>query len=889
MKYSIIIPTYNHCDDLLKPCIESIYRFSNPDEFEIIVSANGCTDNTAQYLKELQETHSKIKVAWAAEPLGFSRPVNKGIALAAGEYIVLLNNDTLILNQPHNNWLTRLSEPLKTDPSIGISGILSQYSKITERDFLIFFCVMIRRSMIDEIGMLDEDFKTGGQEDVEFCYRAELAGYKLHNVTESKTANVGDFPIWHVGEATAHDKTLVTIDLEQDLQNNYAILYSKTRTPLKNKIILKHSYSGLGDNMCHSTLPEIFTKKGYDVYISNEQKYTNDGIKQLIDLNPYIKGYSNHPPNLNVDEHLSKKFPFQYKNNSYTARIEYSIWGEHYNEYPKIYYEPKFLPEWADKVFIDFNSVSSAWPVEGYLKVAKEHHTNCVQTKVDYTPKDIFEYLDIINSCKKFLCTYSGSNAVASAINKRNTECYVPKKWLNDVIRGGGYCYHFTNVNYIAYDEPSDSIINVPEISDVYLNDDLIYKLRTVSPSEYEKIFRNNIYDINSDDFNSSTVIDISNDATVFAASSVMMNAANVIVIEPDLNRAKLVDYFLESLKDTYNFSFSVFNNSVSDIRGQTDNNGIMSVNINDLINQTINDNKNVLKCLIDQTNRYVFDSISNDCLKKIDTLFIDTNRIENIQTIYDKLMSCGFERKKNSDIWSWINDDSGLPIQESYRLLSSSEKWVNVYKQFNPLVHIVTPTYKRFDQVKRAIESVRQQTYQHYVHHVVADGHDEDVYYYIKHLNDPRIKYSCVEHEGSLGGLPRMSVLHALKSSEQEYVCFLDDDNQMFPDYLDTLVSAVKENPKKYGMAVGMIYMDKFDVEMPNVLDITEDSVKFTCIDSLNCLIRLDLAKPNTHLWYHEPGNRITHDYDFIAACLKNTKLNYIAKVIGTHGVKKQ
>lgn len=889
MKYSIIIPTYNHCDDLLKPCIESIYRFSNPDEIEIIVSANGCTDNTAHYLKELQETTPNIKVAWAEQPLGFARPVNKGIELSTGDYIVLLNNDTLILDQSHNSWLTRLSEPLDADPSIGITGILSQYSSITERDFLIFFCVMIRKSMIDEIGMLDEDFKTGGQEDVEFCYRAELAGYKLHNVTESKTANVGDFPIWHVGEATAHDKTLVTTDLEEDLQNNYTILYSKTRTPLKNKIILKHTYSGLGDNLCHSTLPEIFTKKGYDVYISTDQKYTNEGIKQLIDLNPYIKGYSNYSPNLNVDAHLAGKFPLQYENKSYTARIEYSLWGEHYNEYPKIYYEPKFLPEWSDKVFIDFNSVSSTWPVDEYLNLAKSYHTNCIQANVDYTPKDIFEYLDIINSCKKFLCAYSGSSSVASAINNRNTECYVPKEWLNEVIRGGGYCYHFTNVNYISYDDPDDSIINVPGISDVYFNDNLNYKLRTTFPSEYEKIFKNNIYDIKDEDLKSSTVIDIGNDSAVFSAKAAIMNAKQVIVVDGESTRANLVDSYLSKLNATHDFEFTVFNNVVSNIGGRVDPTGAVSININDLIQQLNDTDKNVLKCYIDQKNRYVFDSITDECFKKINTIFIDTNRVEDIQSVYNKLISSGFERHKNSDIWTWETDNNGLPIQESYRLLSSSEKWVNSYKNFNPLVHIVTPTYKRFDQLTRAIDSVRAQTYTNFIHHVVADGHDEDVYYYIKHLNDPRIRYSCVEHEGSLGGLPRMSVLNALKTSEKEYVCFLDDDNQMFPDYLETLVSAVKVNPKKYGMAVGMIYMDKFDVELPSVLDISEDSVKFTCIDSLNCLIRVDLAKPNTHLWHHELGNRITHDYDFIAACLTNTKLNYIAKVIGTHGVRKQ
>jgi len=53
MKYSIIIPTYNHCDDFLKPCIKSILKNTDLDLIQIIVSANGCTDNTREYLDEL--------------------------------------------------------------------------------------------------------------------------------------------------------------------------------------------------------------------------------------------------------------------------------------------------------------------------------------------------------------------------------------------------------------------------------------------------------------------------------------------------------------------------------------------------------------------------------------------------------------------------------------------------------------------------------------------------------------------------------------------------------------------------------------------------------------------------------------------------------------------
>ena len=46
MKYSIIIPTYNHLNDYLIPCINSIERYTDLDNYEIIVIANGCSDQT---------------------------------------------------------------------------------------------------------------------------------------------------------------------------------------------------------------------------------------------------------------------------------------------------------------------------------------------------------------------------------------------------------------------------------------------------------------------------------------------------------------------------------------------------------------------------------------------------------------------------------------------------------------------------------------------------------------------------------------------------------------------------------------------------------------------------------------------------------------------------
>lgn len=220
MKYSIIIPTFNHCDDLLKPCIESVLTYTQMDQVELIVVANGCTDNTRWYLDRLTYQFSSLgfedhfKTIWHDQPLGFSRAVNQGIAASCGERVVLLNNDVVLLGQTRNSWLDRLSAPLIEDPQTGITGSLMLHSEETGRDFLVFFCTMIDRRVIQSVGLLNEEFGVGGGEDIDYCYQAQEAGFRISCVSNShfdpaQKRYSTDFPIYHKAEGTMHDPNLV--------------------------------------------------------------------------------------------------------------------------------------------------------------------------------------------------------------------------------------------------------------------------------------------------------------------------------------------------------------------------------------------------------------------------------------------------------------------------------------------------------------------------------------------------------------------------------------------------------------------------------------------------------------------------------------------------------
>ena len=215
-KYSVVIPTYNNCEKYLKPCIDSIIKYTEMTDIELVISANGCTDNTKAYLQYLKTVVPNMLWWWNDEPLGFAKATNVGIKAAKTNKIVLLNNDTLLLEQPKNQWLTRLD-----DYHADISSVLTLYSKITNQKFGVFFCTMIDKKVFDTIGLLDESFETGGCEDIDFCFRADQNGFSLVDV-----GSKGDFPIYHVAEGTVHDPELVS-DWEQKFYKNELKLAKK--------------------------------------------------------------------------------------------------------------------------------------------------------------------------------------------------------------------------------------------------------------------------------------------------------------------------------------------------------------------------------------------------------------------------------------------------------------------------------------------------------------------------------------------------------------------------------------------------------------------------------------------------------------------------------------
>lgn len=218
MKYSIVIPTYNNCDKYLKPCVESIFKWTDMSDIELIISANGCTDNSFWYLQNLRTQFDTLgfakhlKIIWSDAPLGYAWANNVAITEATCDKIILLNNDTVLLEQHKNHWLNLLDAPFKGNDKCGISCIIKGPSEPAGRDFAVFFCVMVHRKVFDAIGLLNTEYGVGGGEDTEFCIEAEKAGFEVCECLRKEWEDnqyTGGFPIYHKGEGTMHDPNLV--------------------------------------------------------------------------------------------------------------------------------------------------------------------------------------------------------------------------------------------------------------------------------------------------------------------------------------------------------------------------------------------------------------------------------------------------------------------------------------------------------------------------------------------------------------------------------------------------------------------------------------------------------------------------------------------------------
>jgi hypothetical protein len=203
---------------LLRDCLQSIYANTHRTTFEIIVVDNHSQDGTVEMLRD---EFPNVLLIINDHNAGFARPTNQALRVSQGRHALLLNNDTVILPDA----LDRLVEFADAHPDAGIvtpkvlnrdgtlqkqcrrsfatpwdlfcyfSGLSALFPKsplfarylVTYRDenethavdAVSGSCMLIRRAVLEQIGLLDERF-FAYQEDADFCFRAKQAGWQIY-------------------------------------------------------------------------------------------------------------------------------------------------------------------------------------------------------------------------------------------------------------------------------------------------------------------------------------------------------------------------------------------------------------------------------------------------------------------------------------------------------------------------------------------------------------------------------------------------------------------------------------------------------------------------------------------------------------------------------------
>jgi GT2 family glycosyltransferase len=188
-KVSIIIPHYNLVD-YLKRLLESV-SIQTYQDYEVIIIDDFTPDRSAPaQIRELIKDYPKMRLVENTENMRFARTCNRGIELAKGNYVCLLNQDTVV----KNNFIQRHVEIMDTDTSIGALGcivvdkagnnwftggrfkcgsmtnLVDQFEGIRTVDFVAGTAPFYRREVFDKIGLFDESLGMY-HEDVEFSLR----------------------------------------------------------------------------------------------------------------------------------------------------------------------------------------------------------------------------------------------------------------------------------------------------------------------------------------------------------------------------------------------------------------------------------------------------------------------------------------------------------------------------------------------------------------------------------------------------------------------------------------------------------------------------------------------------------------------------------------------
>ena len=218
---SIVLVCWNN-KAYLDPCLKSLYDGNLKYSFDVFVVDNGSTDGSQQML---QEKYPEVRIIQNSGNVGLGKASNQGIEASNGRYILLLNNDTIVNGPSFDAMVKFLEENPRTggvggkllNPDGTIQACYNYFPSLWEDfmvnsrlgelirpgypavmsgdetkpvDWLGSACLMVRRSALDEIGLLDESYFIYGDE-TDLQYRLKKAGWEIYYLPDATTIHYG--------------------------------------------------------------------------------------------------------------------------------------------------------------------------------------------------------------------------------------------------------------------------------------------------------------------------------------------------------------------------------------------------------------------------------------------------------------------------------------------------------------------------------------------------------------------------------------------------------------------------------------------------------------------------------------------------------------------------
>lgn len=257
VRLSVVLINLN-TRDFLHACLVSMKSRLTDPAFEVILVDNGSTDGSVEMVNS---EFPQVRVFPQGKNLGFTKANNIGLREARGQYLLVLNSDTEIVDDA----LEKMCDYMDAHPDIGALGaqllntdgtvqlscrafpsfktvLFHRYSLMTrlfprnrysaeylmtdtghketmDVDWVSGACLLTRRETTDQVGLLDEGFFIYA-EDVDWCYRMKQAGWRVVYYPDAKVMH-------HIGRATRKIPYKMTYERHRSMWRFYKKHYSR--------------------------------------------------------------------------------------------------------------------------------------------------------------------------------------------------------------------------------------------------------------------------------------------------------------------------------------------------------------------------------------------------------------------------------------------------------------------------------------------------------------------------------------------------------------------------------------------------------------------------------------------------------------------------------------